>query len=228
MNDFTILIIEDDTSIQNFIRLSLKAKGYKPIVAENGFTGLSLWKANHPDIILLDLGLPDIDGIEILQQIRRESQIPVIVISARGQEREKVTALDMGADDYITKPFSIEELTARIRVALRHYKPAEVKAEEFTLDHLHVDFEKRHVYIRGEEVHLTPIEYKMLVLLINNRGKVITHRTIQQEVWGYPTSDDYQSLRVFMANIRRKLEDDTSMPRFITTEVGVGYRFSDE
>jgi len=228
MNDQTILIIEDDASIQNFIRLSLKAKGYKPIIAENGFTGLSLWKANNPEIILLDLGLPDIDGIEILEQIRRESEIPVIIISARGQEREKVSALDAGADDYITKPFSIEELLARIRVAIRHYKPAEAKAAEFALDKLHVDFEKRHIFVRNEEVHLTPIEYKMLVLLINNRGKVMTHRAIQQEVWGYPTADDYQSLRVFMANIRRKLEDDTSMPRYITTEVGVGYRFSDE
>ncbi|HNX15638.1 MAG TPA: response regulator transcription factor [Oscillospiraceae bacterium] len=228
MNDLTILIIEDDKSIQNFIRLSLKAKGYKPVVAENGFTGLSLWKANNPDTILLDLGLPDIDGTEILKQIRMESVIPVIIISARGKEREKVAALDMGADDYITKPFSIEELTARIRVAIRHYKPVEAKTEEFTLVDLHVDLEKRRVFIRGEEIHLTPIEYKMLVLLITNRGKVMTHRVIQQEVWGYPTTDDYQSLRVFMANIRRKLEHDPSKPRYITTEVGVGYRFSDE
>lgn len=228
MIDKTILIIEDDSSIQNFLRLSLRAKEYKPLIAENGFTGLSLWKSNNPDLILLDLGLPDIDGTEILEQIRLESSIPVIVISARGQEREKVSALDLGADDYITKPFSVEELLARIRVALRHYKPEETKSVEFELDTLRIDFEKRRIFVKSEEIHLTPIEYKMLVLLVNNRGKVMTHNTIQNEVWGYPTADDYQSLRVYMANIRRKIENDTSSPRFITTEVGVGYRFSDE
>ena len=184
--------------------------------------------SHNPDLILLDLGLPDIDGTEVLKQIRSSSDIPIIIISARGQEREKVNALDLGADDYITKPFNIEELFARIRVVLRRYKPQDVRTNDFKLGGLLVNFEKRKVYINDEEIHLTPIEYKMLVLLIQNQGKVLTHRFIQQEIWGSPTTDDYQSLRVFMSNIRRKIETDTSEPKFIKTEVGVGYRLVEE
>ena len=180
---------------------------------------------SDPDLILLDLGLPDIDGMEVLGQIRQESEVPVIVVSARGMEQEKVGALDAGADDYITKPFNAGELLARIRVALRHRSSAPRQEPVFELDTLKMDFEKRKVSVRGEEVHLTPIEYKMLSLLVNNSGKVLTHHYIQQEVWGYDTTDDYQSLRVFMANIRRKIEEDSTKPRFILTEVGVGYRF---
>ena len=175
-------------------------------------------------MILLDLGLPDLDGMEVLDQIRQESDVPVIVVSARGMEQEKVGALDAGADDYITKPFNAGELLARIRVALRHRSSA-TKQEPVELDTFKMDFEKRKVFVRGGEVHLTPIEYKMLTLLVNNSGKVLTHHFIQQEVWGYDTTDDYQSLRVFMANIRRKIEEDSTKPRFILTEVGVGYRF---
>jgi len=228
MNDKTILIIEDDLSIQNFLRLALKTKGYKPIISDKGLSGISIFMSNNPDAILLDLGLPDIDGIQVLNQIRQLSDIPIIIISARGQEREKVNALDLGADDYITKPFNIEELLARIRVAIRRYKPQDNKNTEFIIDNLKIDFDKRRVYVKGEEVHFTPIEYKMLLLLVNNRGKVLTHKFIQNEIWGYPASDDFQTLRVFMATIRRKLEDDTTKPRYIMTEVGVGYRFSDE
>ena len=225
MNETTILVIEDDKSIQNFMKISLKTRGYAYILADNGLSGISLFYADHPDLILLDLGLPDIDGMEVLRQIRQKSDVPIIVVSARGQEREKISALDQGADDYVTKPFSAEELLARIRVALRHRSSAPRQEPVFELDTLKMDFEKRKVSVRGEEVHLTPIEYKMLSLLVNNSGKVLTHHYIQQEVWGYDTTDDYQSLRVFMANIRRKIEEDSTKPRFILTEVGVGYRF---
>lgn len=228
MFDKKILIIEDEKVIQNFLSLSLKSKKYEPIIAENGLLGISLFMSHNPDLILLDLGLPDIDGTEVLKQIRSSSDITIIIISARGQEREKVNALDLGADDYITKPFNIEELFARIRVVLRRYKPQDVRTNDFKLGGLLVNFEKRKVYINDEEIHLTPIEYKMLVLLIQNQGKVLTHRFIQQEIWGSPTTDDYQSLRVFMSNIRRKIETDTSEPKFIKTEVGVGYRLVEE
>ena len=225
MNDADILVIEDDKTIQNFIRITLKTKGYRCDLADDGLTGISCFYANNPDLILLDLGLPDLDGMEVLDQIRQESDVPVIVVSARGMEQEKVGALDAGADDYITKPFNAGELLARIRVALRHRSNAPKQEPVFELDTFQMDFEKRKVFVRDGEVHLTPIEYKMLTLLVNNSGKVLTHHFIQQEVWGYDTTDDYQSLRVFMANIRRKIEEDSTKPRFILTEVGVGYRF---
>ena len=225
MNDADILVIEDDKTIQNFIRITLKTKGYRCDLADDGLTGISCFYANNPDLILLDLGLPDLDGMEVLDQIRQESDVPVIVVSARGMEQEKVGALDAGADDYITKPFNAGELLARIRVALRHRSNAPKQEPVFELDTFKMDFEKRKVFVRDGEVHLTPIEYKMLTLLVNNSGKVLTHHFIQQEVWGYDTTDDYQSLRVFMANIRRKIEEDSTKPRVILTEVGVGYRF---
>lgn len=227
INDISVLVIEDDKSIQNFIRITLKSKGYNSVFADDGLTGISYFYANNPDIILLDLGLPDIDGMEVLSQIRKESDIPIIVVSARGMEQEKVAALDEGADDYLTKPFHAGELLARIRVALRH-KSGMIKQEAaFELDGFYMDFEKRRLIIRGEEVHVTPIEYKMLKLLVLNAGKVLTHHFIQNEIWGYDTNDDYQSIRVFMANIRRKIEEDSANPRFIITEVGVGYRFTE-
>ena len=225
MNDADILVIEDDKTIQNFIRITLKTKGYRCDLADDGLTGISCFYANNPDLILLDLGLPDLDGMEVLDQIRQKSDVPVIVVSARGMEQEKVGALDAGADDYITKPFNAGELLARIRGALRHRSNAPKQEPVFELDTFKMDFEKRKVFVRDGEVHLTPIEYKMLTLLVNNSGKVLTHHFIQQEVWGYDTTDDYQSLRVFMANIRRKIEEDSTKPRFILTEVGVGYRF---
>ena len=189
--------------------------------------GLSCFYANHPDLILLDLGLPDVDGMEVLKQIRQDAETPVIVVSARGMEQEKVGALDAGADDYVVKPFSAAELLARIRVALRHRSSLPKQETSFSLDYFTIDFDKRRVYVHDQEVHLTPIEYKMVTLLVSNAGKVLTHRYIQQQVWGYETQDEYQSLRVFMANIRRKIEDNTAKPRFIQTEVGIGYRFVD-
>lgn len=228
MNDKTILIIEDDKTIGNFLKISLKTNKYKYFIAENGLTGISLFLTNNPDLVLLDLGLPDIDGIEVLEQIRMKSDVPVIIISARGQEKEKIAALDCGADDYITKPFNIGELLARIRVVIRRYTPKSAENDFFQLHSLKVDFQRRKVSCKDVEIHLTPLEYKMLELLINNSGKVLTHKFIQEKVWGYASTDDYQSVRVFMANIRRKIEDDTSDPKFILTEVGVGYRFVDE
>ena len=225
MNNTTILIVEDDKTIQNFLKVTLKTQNYNYIIAETGLIGLSLFYANRPDLVLLDLGLPDIEGIEVLKQIRQNSSIPIIVVSARSSETEKVMALDYGSDDYVTKPFNAAELLARIRAALRHCLKEKVSEPIFELDYLKVDFERRHVWVKDQEIHLTPIEYKMLVLLITNRGKVLTHHFIQENVWGYETTDDYQSLRVFMANIRRKIEIDSSSPHFIITEVGVGYRF---
>lgn len=225
MNNTTILIVEDDKTIQNFLKVTLKTQNYNYIIAETGLSGLSLFYANRPHLVLLDLGLPDIEGIEVLKQIRQNSSIPIIVVSARSSETEKVMALDYGSDDYVTKPFNAAELLARIRAALRHCLKEKVSEPIFELDYLKVDFERRHVWVKDQEIHLTPIEYKMLVLLITNRGKVLTHHFIQENVWGYETTDDYQSLRVFMANIRRKIEIDSSSPHFIITEVGVGYRF---
>lgn len=225
MNNTTILIVEDDKTIQNFLKVTLKTQNYNYIIAETGLSGLSLFYANRPDLVLLDLGLPDIEGIEVLKQIRQNSSIPIIVVSARSSDTEKVMALDYGSDDYVTKPFNAAELLARIRAALRHCLKEKVSEPIFELDYLKVDFERRHVWVKDQEIHLTPIEYKMLVLLITNRGKVLTHHFIQENVWGYETTDDYQSLRVFMANIRRKIEIDSSSPHFIITEVGVGYRF---
>ena len=225
MTNTTILIVEDDKTIQNFLKVTLKTQNYNYIIAETGLSGLSLFYANRPDLVLLDLGLPDIEGIEVLKQIRQNSSIPIIVVSARSSETEKVMALDYGSDDYVTKPFNAAELLARIRAALRHCLKEKVSEPIFELDYLKVDFERRHVWVKDQEIHLTPIEYKMLVLLITNRGKVLTHHFIQENVWEYETTDDYQSLRVFMANIRRKIEIDSSSPHFIITEVGVGYRF---
>lgn len=224
----TILIIEDDKNISNFLSISLKTNNYKPLICMKGIDGISLQMTNHPDLILLDLGLPDIDGLEVLKQIRSSSEVPIIVVSARANEKEKVEALDLGADDYITKPFYINELLARIRVSLRKKQPEIVKNKEFTFDGFQIDFEKRRVEVDHKEIHLTPIEYKLLLLLIEHQGKVLTHHFIIHEIWGYSNGEDSQSLRVFMANIRRKIEVDTTKPRYIQTEIGVGYRFADE
>ena len=227
MNE-TVLIIEDDKTIQKFLNISLKTKGYNIIGVETGMEGMSAFMMEKPNIILLDLGLPDADGIEILQDIRRQSDVPIIIISARDQEKEKILALDEGADDYVVKPFGPGELMARIRVALRNKNGNSQTESVFELDYLKIDFDKRKVYIKDNEIHLTPLEYKMLSLLIKYKGKVLTHKFIQQNVWGCETTDEYQGLRVFMANIRRKLKDNSSNPRFIITEMGVGYRFVDE
>lgn len=226
-NKQTILIIEDEKNIGNFIETIVISNQYKALRASNGMSGLSLCTSHRPDLILLDLGLPDIDGMEVLQRIRGFSNVPVIVISARTQEREKVAALDSGADDYITKPFGSEELLARIRTALRHSERAANTApqeQKYSRDGLEIDFDKRVVTLNGEYVHLTQIEYKLVSLLARNAGKVLTYDYILKEIWGPYADTDNQILRVNMANIRRKLEKNPAEPYYIFTEIGVGYR----
>ncbi len=226
-NKATILIIEDEKNIGNYIETIIVSNQYRALRALNGMTGMSMCTSHHPDLILLDLGLPDVDGMEVLQRIRSFSAVPVIVISARTQEKEKVTALDSGADDYITKPFGSEELLARIRTALRHKMHAEslTMAEPvYSKDGLVIDFDKRLVTLNGTAVHLTQIEYKLVSLLAKNAGKVLTYDSILKEIWGPYADTDNQILRVNMANIRRKLESNPAEPHYIFTEIGVGYR----
>ena len=223
-----LLVIEDDKYISHFLSMSLEKDHYEVILAATAAEGMFLFSSHHPDIVLLDLGLPDRDGLEILSELRGFSPVPVLIVSARGQENEKIAALDLGANDYITKPFHMGELMARVRVAERGLSKTAAPAETvYRCDSLTVDFEKRKVFLDEDEIHLTPIEYKLLLLLIANRGKVLTHNFIMKQVWGYEGGDT-KSVRVFMASLRRKLEKTPADPRFILTEVGVGYRFADE
>ena len=227
--DLKILIIEDDRYIADFIALSLRQKGYSCQTAASAAEGLFLFSGNRPDIVLLDLGLPDRDGLEIIREIREIRETPVLVVSARGQEKEKIEALDAGADDYITKPFHMGELMARIRVAQRKLSRATNPEDSvFILDSLKVDMPRRQVFVGEEEVHLTPLEFRLLLIMIRNRGKVLTHNYIAREVWGYTETESAQTIRVVTANLRRKIEQDSAKPRYILTEIGVGYRFSDE
>jgi len=223
-----ILIVEDDRSIRNLLRIALEGNGYRCDTAETGESGVGLSASNNPDIVLLDLGLPDIDGSKVIEKIRSFSSVPIIIVSARDQEREKVAALDQGADDYITKPFNTQELLARIRVALRHATHREFKETAYRVGSLAIDFERHLVTVDSQEVHLTKIEFKLLELLAEHSGKVLTHQFLQKKAWGYDTTDDYKSLRVFMANIRRKIEPDAANPIYIITETGIGYRLIDE
>jgi len=226
--DENVLLVEDDKTIERFLRLALKTNHYNMISASDGISGINSFLTNKPDIVLLDLGLPDIDGMEVLKQIREVGKTPIIILSARDRETDKVEALDQGADDYVTKPFTVGELMARMRVCLRKSTANNEVASSFEYKDLKIDFSKREVFIGSTEIHLTPIEYKILTLLVKNHGKVLTHAYIQNEIWGYPSEDDYQSLRVFMASIRRKIENDATSPTYIKTEVGVGYRFLEE
>lgn len=221
-----ILIIEDDKVIGKFLSMALKTNHHETLMTVFGVEGVNLFQQEKPDLILLDLGLPDMDGMSVLEMIRKESNVPIIIISARGKDTEKVLALDSGADDYVTKPFNTSELLARIRVALRKTKDSNLP-EIFKFADLKIDFDKHKVYILEEELHLTPIEFKLISLLIHHQGKVLTHAFIQKEVWGYESLDDYQSLRVFMASIRKKIEKDPKEPAYIITELGIGYRFMD-
>ena len=228
MNDsYSILIIEDEKNILDFMSRTLKANGYKTTTVTSGKAGLSIINSQCPDLILLDLGLPDMDGNDIIASVREWTSCPIIVISARTGEHDKVAALDLGADDYITKPFGTSELLARIRVALRKSNqiPEEKKEKIFQCDYLKVDWEKHQVSIDEKEVHLTPMEYKILKLLIDNRGKVLTHNYILGQIWGSAQGVEAANLRVFMAALRRKIEKDPGNCRFILTEIGVGYRF---
>jgi len=227
-----ILIVEDDKPIKKFMKVSLEAQGYKCIETEFGNAAISLIFSHNPDIIILDLGLPDIDGLNVIDKVRESTKARIIVVSARGRESEKVEALDKGADDYLTKPFSVAELSARIRVALRHFNvdnnPQNNVQSVFVVKDLKIDFEKRKVTILHEEIHLTPMEYKLIELMSRYAGRVLTHKYIVDEIWGSYFDNDSQSLRVFMANIRRKIEKDPAQPQYIITEVGVGYRLVDE
>lgn len=226
-----ILVVEDDNSISKFIKVSLEAQNYKCIYTNLGSSAISLVYSSNPDIIIIDLGLPDMDGIDVIKQIRENTKAKIIVVSARGRERDKVEALDMGADDYLTKPFSISELLARVRVGIRNMVPVNNILEEktsFKLRDLEIDYEKRKVFVRGEDIHFTPIEYKIIVLMSKYSGRVLTHKFIIKEIWGSYLENETQSLRVFMASIRRKIEKDPAQPEYIITEMGVGYRLVDE
>ena len=227
-----ILIVEDDKPIKKFMKVSLEAQGYKCLETEFGNAAITLIRSHNPDIIVLDLGLPDIDGLEVIEKVRNSTKARIIVVSARGREREKVEALDKGADDYLTKPFSVAELLARIRVALRQSNglsssQSDVKSA-FVVKDLKIDFDKRRVTILDEKIHLTPMEYKLIELMSKYAGRVLTHKYIVDEIWGSYFENDTQSLRVFMANIRRKIEKYPAQPQYIITEVGVGYRLVDE
>jgi len=226
----TVLLIEDDRTIANFIRVTLKARDYVCLEAADGRQGLRLLTQEAPDVVLLDLGLPDIDGTEVLREIRSFSQVPVIVVTARDQESEMARTLDSGADDYLSKPFSMVELLARIRVALRHSAQVAGRRDDpvYEVGRLRIEFDRRRVVLDGAEVHLTPNEYKILALMARNAGKVLTHRLLAKELWGVVLDKDANSLRVFMTGIRHKIEAEPTHPRYIRTEVGVGYRLVDE
>jgi two-component system, OmpR family, KDP operon response regulator KdpE len=218
------LVIEDEAQMRRFLRASLTSNGYQLVEAETAEDGLAQAAARNPDLVLLDLGLPDLDGLKVTEQLRQWAKMPIIVISARGKEEDKIQALDAGADDYLTKPFGIGELLARIRVALRHSARTESGTALFSMGDVKVDLGRREVTKADAEVHLTPIEYKLLATLIKYEGRVITHRQLLKEVWGPNSAEQTQYLRVYMGQLRHKLEDSPSRPRFLTTEPGVGYR----
>jgi len=224
-----ILIIEDEPPMRRFLRATLRAQGYQAVEAGSAREGLAQAAGRNPDVILLDLGLPDADGLDTARALRELSRAPIIVLSARGREYDKVAALDRGADDYLTKPFGVPELLARVRVALRRAALPNAPAQAvFAVGGLRVDLLRRQVFREGAEVHLTPTEYKLLAALIREAGRVITHRRLLEEVWGANYVDQGHYLRVYMAQLRHKLEPDPSRPRLLTTEPGVGYRLRDE
>lgn len=228
MNKPLILVVEDDNAIKNLITTTLEAHNYKYQVSKTGNSAILEVISNKPDVIFLDLGLPDIDGIEIINKIRSWSNVPIIVISARSEDKDKIEALDAGADDYLTKPFSVDELLARLRVTLRRLNNIKSNADDensvFKNGDLKIDYMSGCVYLNEEEIHLTPIEYKLICILSKNIGKVLTHKFITKEVWGSSLENEVSSLRVYMAVLRKKIESDTSNPKYIQTHVGVGYR----
>ena len=221
------MIVEDDSAVRSLISTTLKMQNYKFHTASTGQQALLEAVSHKPDIILLDLGLPDMDGVEIIKQLRTWSSLPIIVISARSEDKDKIDALDAGADDYITKPFSVDELLARLRATIRrlnYVQSAGVENSTFINGELKIDYSSGCVYCRGQEIHLTPIEYKLLCLLAKNIGKVLTHTYITREVWGSAWENNVASLRVFMATLRKKIEKDTANPEYIQTHIGIGYR----
>ncbi len=219
-----VLLIEDEPQMRRFLRVSLTGNGFRLFESEKGEDGLLQAATRNPDVILLDLGLPDVDGLEVTRRLREWSQTPILVISARGQEQDKVQALDAGADDYLTKPFGVEELLARIRVALRHRQAAEQPVPVFETGDLRVDLHRRQVFVAGREVHLTPIEYRLLATLIRYAGRVVTHNQLLKEVWGPAYGHQTQYLRVYMGQLRHKIEAEPARPRYLQTEPAVGYR----
>ncbi len=226
--DAKILIIEDEPQIRRFVSTTLNAQNFDVIEAENGQRGLIAAATGKPDLVILDLGLPDLDGVEIVRRIRAWTMIPIIVLSARTTESAKIAALDQGADDYLAKPFGMGELMARIRVALRHTAGNSGKSNgEFLTGNLRVDLVRRHVFVGCQEIHLTPIEYRLLGVLIKNVGRVITYRQILREVWGPSHSEDNHYVRIYMAQLRHKIEKDPAQPQILLTEAGVGYRLSE-
>lgn len=228
MNKLLILVVEDDTSVRNLITTTLKAHDYRYLTAPNGQSAILEASSHNPDIVLLDLGLPDMDGVAVIEKIRSWTNTPIIVISARSEDTDKIDALDAGADDYLTKPFSVEELLARLRVTQRRLammqKESPIESSVFTNGQLRVDYAAGCAYLDGEELHLTPIEYKLLCLLSKNVGKVLTHTFLTQHIWGNSWDNDIASLRVFMATLRKKIEKTPDSPQYIQTHIGVGYR----
>ena len=222
----SVVLIEDEPQIRRFLRAALTGHGYRLFEAGSGEDGLIEAATRQPDLVILDLGLPDLDGLGVLARLREWTSVPVIVLSARGQERDKIAALDGGADDYVSKPFSVGELLARMRAALRRRDQLGegAAATTFVVGDLSVDLARRHVLVGDKEIHLTPIEYKLLTTLIRHAGKVLTHRQLLKEVWGPAHAEDSQNLRFYVAQLRRKLEAVPARPRYLLTEPGVGYR----
>ncbi|PKN71250.1 MAG: DNA-binding response regulator [Deltaproteobacteria bacterium HGW-Deltaproteobacteria-12] len=222
-----ILLIEDEMQMRRFLRVALESEHYRLVETDTGKEGLVKAAAWNPDAVLLDLGLPDMDGIEVIKRLREWSKVPIIIISAREQENDKIKALDCGADDYLTKPFGVGELLARIRVASRHKRLQQSGQNEieFVADELRIDYSRRQVFLDNNEIHLTPIEYSLIALLTQHAGKVMTHRQLLKEVWGPSHIEQTQYLRVYMTQLRHKIEKDPARPRFLINEPGVGYRF---
>lgn len=229
MNGAVVLLVEDEPQMRRFIRASLNAHGYRLLEAQTAKEAIALSSSHNPAIVLLDLGLPDRDGIELTKELREWSHTPIVVISARGQEEDKVLALDAGADDYLTKPFGVDELLARMRVALRHAKSYAglPQTQMFEFGELRIDLVRREIKLKEKETHLTPIEYKLLVLFATHAGKVLTHKYILNEVWGPAYANQTHYVRVHMAELRKKIELDPARPKWLITEPGVGYRLRD-
>jgi two-component system, OmpR family, KDP operon response regulator KdpE len=230
MPDPVVVLIEDEPQIRRFLRATLTGQGYRLFEATTGADGVVEVSSRQPDVVIVDLGLPDMDGLDVIRRVREWTDVPIIVLSARGQERDKVGALDVGADDYVSKPFGAGELLARIRVALRHRVSASHEGDEavFKVGELQVDLVRRHVSMGDKEVHLTPIEYKLLTTLVRHAGKVVTHAHLLREVWGPAHTEQAHYARVYMAHLRHKLEAEPARPRYLLTEPGVGYRLASE
>ncbi|HET7341409.1 MAG TPA: response regulator [Methylomirabilota bacterium] len=230
MPEPSVVLIEDEPQIRRFLRATLTGQGYRLFETGTGADGLVEVASRQPDVVIVDLGLPDMDGLDVIRRLREWTAVPIIVLSARGQERDKVTALDAGADDYVSKPFAAGELLARVRVALRHSAGATHEGDEaaFKVGELQVDQLRRHVTVGDAEIKLTPIEYKLLTTLVRHAGKVVTHQQLLREVWGPSHDDQSHYVRVYMAHLRHKLEAEPARPRYLLTEPGVGYRLAAE